>query len=72
MDLADVIGRKDNWRETFEPIFRNRDDLMVSFHRLHPVRKAIAHSRPLGRGYVLILVSEATRIFNALGIRVLN
>ena len=72
MDLADVIGRADNWRDAFEPIFRNRDDLMVSFRRLHPVRNALAHSRPLGRVYVLTLVSEATRIFNALGIPVLN
>ena len=72
MDLAEVIGRADNWRETFEPIFQNRDDLMVSFRRLHPVRNALAHSRPLERAAVLTLVSEATRIFNALGMSVLN
>ena len=72
MDLADVIGQKDNWRETFERIFPNRNDLMVSFQRLHPVRKAIAHSRPLGRADVLFLFSEATRIFKALGIPFLN
>ena len=72
MDLAAVIGRADNWREVFEPIFRNQDDLMVSFHRLQPIRNSIAHSRPLGRFHVLTLVSEATRIFNILGIPVLN
>ena len=68
MDLADVIGRADNWRDTFAPIFRNQDDLRASLCRLHPVRRAIAHSRPLGRADVLFLFSEATRIFNALGI----
>jgi len=72
MDLAHVIGQANNWREAFEPIFQNRDDLMASFQRLHPVRKAIAHSRPLDRVDVLFLFSEATRIFNALGISVLN
>ncbi|MCY4426447.1 MAG: Swt1 family HEPN domain-containing protein [Halieaceae bacterium] len=72
MELADVIGQTDNWRDGFEPIFRNRDDLIVSLRRLHPVRKAIAHSRPLSRYDILTLVNEATRIFGALGIRILS
>ena len=72
MDLADIIGRKDNWDEAFKPIFRNREDFMVSLRRLHPVRKAIAHSRPLGRSDVLYLFAEATRIFRALGIQILD
>ena len=72
MDLAAVITRRDNWREAFQPIFRDRDDIAMSLRRLHPVRKALAHSRPLGRADVLTLVSEATRIFRALGIRVLH
>ena len=71
MDLDQVIRRRDNWQESFAPIFRNRDELMVSLHRLHPIRKAIAHSRPLGRFDVVTLVSEATRIFKVLGIQVL-
>ena len=72
MDLTDVITRRDNWREAFQAIFRDRDDIAISLRRLHPVRKALAHSRPLGRADVLTLVSEATRIFRALGIRVLH
>ena len=72
MDLADVILRRDNWREAFQTIFRDQNDIVVSLHRLHPVRKALAHSRPLGRADVLTLVSEATRIFRALGMRVLH
>jgi hypothetical protein len=47
MDLADVITQRNNWREAFAGIFGNADDLRMSLHRLHPVRKAIAHSRPL-------------------------
>ena len=72
MDLAAVITRRDNWREAFQAIFRDRDDIAMSLRRLHPVRKALAHSRPLGRADVLTLVSEATLIFRALGIRVLH
>ena len=72
MDLAHIIGRADNWRQAFKPIFQNREDFLVSLHRIHPVRRAIAHSRPLGKYDVLILVSEATRIFKALKIQVLS
>ena len=72
MDLRDIICRRDNWRDGFRSIFGNLDDLSVSFVRLHPVRKAIGHSRPLGRADVLTLFSEATRIFSALGIQVLE
>ncbi len=72
MDLANVIMRRDNWREVFQEIFRNPHDIAVSLQRLHPIRKAVAHSRPLGRADVLTLVSEATRIFHALGMRVLH
>ena len=72
MDLADVIMRRDNWGEAFQAIFGDANDIAVSLRRLHPIRKALAHSRPLGRADVLTLVSEATRIFRALGMRVLH
>ena len=72
MDLAEVITRRDNWRDAFQPIFGDPADIAVSLRRLHPVRKALAHSRPLGRADVLILVSEVAQIFRALGMRVLH
>lgn len=72
MDLADIVGRSDNWKEAFQPIFRNRDDFIASFRRLHPLRKAIAHSRPLDRADVLTLIDETTRIFRALGMYILH
>ena len=65
-DLDEVMRRKDNWREAFEPIFRNKEDFLVSLRRLRPIRNAIAHSRPLSNSEVLYLVSEATRILSAL------
>ena len=72
MDLADVIMEGKNWRESFKAVFRNREDIAVSFRRLHPVRKALAHSRPLGRADALTLISEATRILRALGVQILH
>lgn len=72
MDLAEVVNRSDNWEEVFKPIFQNREDFMVSLRRLHPVRKDIAHNRPLSRCDVLTLFNEATRILNALGARILH
>ena len=47
MDLYKIIARRDNWRDVFQAIFINREDIGVSFSRLHPVRKALGHSRPL-------------------------
>ena len=71
MDLANVITRRDNWSDAFAGIFGNCDDLRVSLYRLHPVRKAIAHSRPLCRADVLTLIAEATRMLRAIGIDML-
>ena len=67
-DLAKIMGREDNWHEAFELIFQNREDFLVSLRKLHPIRRAIAHSRPLGNSDVLTLFNEATRIFRALKI----
>ena len=68
MDLAKIMGREDNWHEAFALIFQNREDFLVSLRKLHPIRRAIAHSRPLGNSDVLTLFNEATRIFRALKI----
>ena len=72
MDLADVIVQKDNWQEAFHQIFPDKAEIEVSLHRLHPIRKAIAHSRPLGRADVLTLISESNRIFGWLRIGALH
>ncbi|WP_162918674.1 Swt1 family HEPN domain-containing protein [Taklimakanibacter deserti] len=68
MDLADVIGQANNWRDTFALVIGNREDFILSLRRLHPIRNAIAHHRPIGRSDILTLVCEATRIFSALKI----
>ena len=70
MDLKNVIC--ENWKDGFKSIFKSQNSLNESFQRLHPVRNAIGHSRPLGRADILTLLSEATRIFSALGIQILT
>ena len=72
MDLADVIARRDNWREVFRQVFGDCADITTTFRRLHPIRKSIAHGRPLSRVYVLTLISETVRIFHALPLTVLH
>ena len=69
MDLSEIICRKDNWKETFQRFFESKADLQVSLQRLSPVRKAIAHNRPLVRTDQIILCSEARRILTALGVQ---
>ena len=71
-DLDEVMRRKDNWHEAFEPVFRNKENFLVSLRRLCPIRNAIAHSRPLSNSKVLYLVSEATRIISALEVPILH
>ena len=72
MDLQKVIVRKDNWRDVFRAIFQSREDIIVSFTRLHPVRKALAHSRSLSKLDVLTLVSETSRVLSRLKIQKLH
>lgn len=66
MELHEVICKRDNWRDVFKTVFRDKDDVTASFRRLLPVRNAIRHSRPLGRADELTLFSEATRLFKAI------
>ena len=72
MDLSQIIIKADNWAEVFQEIFLEKDDFIISLKRLHPVRKAIAHSRPLGNADILILANESTRLLMALGDPAIN
>ncbi len=72
MDLEKIINRNDNWQEVFKHVFRNRDDIRVTFARLHPIRNAIAHGRPLDSDDTLSLINEAARIFHSLCLKELH
>ena len=69
MDLSDIICRKDNWKDAFHPLFGSKEDIKISLQRLSPVRKAIAHNRPLVRTDQITLFSEAYRILATLGVQ---
>ena len=68
-DFSEIICRKDNWNGAFHRLFVSKTDLQVSLQRLSPIRKAIAHNRPLVRTDQLILFSEACRVLSALGVQ---
>ena len=68
MDLVSIIIRRDNWREVFKSIFKSESEIQISLKRLHPIRKSIAHSRPLSKDDILTLASEANQILSALGV----
>ncbi|THK33450.1 hypothetical protein EHS39_36290 [Ensifer sp. MPMI2T] len=67
MDFADVISMKGNWNNCFSSRFSGREDLTVSLRRLHPIRNAMAHSRPIGKFDAVVLVTESSRLFIQLG-----
>ena len=69
MDLSIIINRKDNWKDVFQQYFISKDEIQVSMQRLHTVRRAIGHNRPLNRGDLLILFSESLRILTSLGVQ---
>lgn len=44
-DYIKIITRKDNWKDIFAPIFRDKDAVSTKLRELEPVRNNIAHSR---------------------------
>ena len=66
MDLTLIICDERNWDNVFGTVFSSKDDFYVSMTRLHPIRNDIAHSRPLARSEVLVLVAESSRILTVL------
>ena len=66
MDLTLIICDERNWDNVFGTIFNSKDDFYASMTRLHPIRNAMAHSRPLARSEVLVLVAESSRMLTVL------
>ena len=48
-DYVKIITRKDNWREVFEPVFKDKDIVSAKLRELEPIRNTIAHVRELGQ-----------------------
>ena len=69
-ELKDIIIGKQHWREVFSHIFQRKEHFATSMDRLHPIRLALAHSRPIGKGQQFTLISEASIILRTIGIDV--
>jgi len=69
-ELKDIIVGRRNWQEVFSPIFKDKHHFATSMERLHPIRLALAHSRPIGKLEQVILMSEASIILRTLGIEI--
>lgn len=48
-DHVKIITRKDNWRQVFKEIFKDKEAISVKLRELEPLRNAIAHFRELSR-----------------------
>lgn len=66
MDLTLIICDERNWDDLFGNVFNSKDDFCASMNRLHPIRNAIAHSRPLARSEALVLVADSSRMLTVL------
>ena len=71
MDLLIVITESRNWDGSFEVFFDNKEDIIVSFRRLAPLRNSIAHNRQLNEADQITLIGEAHRILSRVGRRIL-
>jgi hypothetical protein len=50
LDFADyvkIIIKRDNWRESFQAIFKDRELIVAKFKELEPIRNAVRHGRRL-------------------------
>lgn len=66
-DLGQIMAQGNNW-PLFEPIFKQRDDLLISIRRLAPIRNRVMHGRPLSQSEVLFLAAEGVRLLRSMGL----
>lgn len=66
MDYPQIITRKDNWREVFQPIFAREENVRESFHRLKPVRNATMHAGLITPQDLLLMCVEIHRLMRAM------
>lgn len=67
-DYADIIIRKDNWTEIFQPVFNRKEYIRESLQRLYPIRICTMHARMITQDDEIYLYVETKRILNCMGI----
>jgi Swt1-like HEPN len=65
-DYAEIIIRSDNWDEVFSAIFRNKDEVQVSFRRLNAARRPVMHGREVTNEDLLLIGTEIAQLRNAI------
>ena len=65
-DYVDIICKKDHWREVFQVRFKRTESVRESFQRLHPIRVATMHSRPVTKADELYTLAETMRLLSAI------
>lgn len=68
MELKDIIIGRKHWKDIFSSTFSKKEHFATSMERLHPIRLPLAHSRPIGVGQQIHLISESALLLRALGI----
>jgi len=48
-DYIKIISRRNNWREAFREVFKDKQIISAKLRELEPIRNAIAHSRELNQ-----------------------
>lgn len=70
MDLAEIIVSRTNWDQAFGGAFLTKEAVSLSMARLYGLRNDMAHGRPTTISDDLIVMTEATFLFRALGLPV--
>jgi hypothetical protein len=65
-DYEGIICRRDDFRNVFAAFFGRPESIRECFNRLRPLRLATMHSRLLTKEDVLYIVSECTRVMQAI------
>lgn len=61
-DYLKIITKKDNWRDVFSQLFKDKDIISAKLRELEPIRNAIAHNRKIGSYEILKLKLHARDI----------
>lgn len=72
LDYVNIVTRKDNWRDVFKKIFRNKDHFRGTMEKLSPIRNKIAHMRPLSVREKINLDALSQDILVPIWVRVYN
>ncbi len=66
-ELQKVIDRRDNWKDFFEPVFKDKEVLKGTLRELEPIRNKIAHNRKATQGDLHVVEATYQKLVAAIG-----